>query len=396
REIDSTVVLVEAWGSWIAGTAPLCDEDGRIVGAISADLPADVDVHLDTARGNLSETFSALVHSAALRLNRAEVDAITDGLTGVYNHRYLHERLAQEVEGADERQSTLTLLFCDIDRFKLFNDRHGHSVGDAALHGVAQIVESSIRHVDVAARYGGEEFAVILIDTGPEAGHRIAERIRRRIAQTSFGDDGRLTISIGLATYPDDADTPERLIERADAAMYEAKRLGRDRVATCAAGAVSAEASPPAGDDGCAGGAAAARRLTEARDSYERSRADLLSWVAGEVALRLGLSDEAAGEVARQTRDRVRAGRRARGRAPAVPPAARRQVTSDLAERIAAAVLLCERPIQRDGAGPAADDRERLVSTLRRDTRGRADQVVLEALADVLMAHPAPAETTDS
>ncbi|MGZ4199297.1 MAG: GGDEF domain-containing protein, partial [Thermoleophilia bacterium] len=100
---------------------------------------------------------------------------------------------------------------------------------------VAQIIESSIRHVDLAARYGGEEFAVILVDTDAAAGRRIAERIRRRIARDRHAGAGRLSISIGMATYPGDADSAEAVLERADAAMYEAKRLGRDRVVSHAA-----------------------------------------------------------------------------------------------------------------------------------------------------------------
>jgi predicted signal transduction protein with EAL and GGDEF domain len=96
------------------------------------------------------------------------------------------------------------------------------------LRGVAQIVESSIRHVDLAARYGDEEFAVILVDTGAEAGLRVAERIRRRVARDHRVDADGLTISIGTATYPAGTDSAERVIDQADWAMYQAKRLGRD------------------------------------------------------------------------------------------------------------------------------------------------------------------------
>ena len=142
------------------------------------------------------------LHSAALRFSRAEVDAITDGLTGIYNHRYLHERLAEEFENAAERQGELTLLFCDLDHFKQFNDRFGHSAGDAALRGVAQIIEGSIRHVDLAARYGGEEFAVVLPGVEEERALEIAGRIRAAVAERHAGS-GALTISIGVAGFPD-------------------------------------------------------------------------------------------------------------------------------------------------------------------------------------------------
>ncbi len=231
RELDINVVVVDEWGAWVSGIAPLRDGSGAIVAVVNADLLADVAIRLEGLRGNLSETFASLVHSAAVRFSRAEVDAITDGLTGIYNHRYLHERLAEEVEIVADRQGELTLLFCDLDHFKQFNDRFGHSAGDAALRGVAQIIESSIRHVDLAARYGGEEFAVILVDTSAQAGMRVAERIRRRVAGAPLTPAvGRLTISIGTVTYPYDADTAERVIDQADSVMYQAKRLGRDRV----------------------------------------------------------------------------------------------------------------------------------------------------------------------
>ncbi len=276
RQLDINVVVVDEWGAWVSGIAPLRDASGVIVAVVNADLPADVGIRLEGLRGDLSETFASLVHSAALRFSRAEVDAITDGLTGIYNHRYLHERLAEEVESAGERQGELTLLFCDLDHFKQFNDRFGHSAGDGALRGVAQIIESSIRHVDLAARYGGEEFAVILVDTGAQAGMRVAERIRRRVARGRHGGAGRLTISIGTATYPYDADSAERVIDQADSAMYQAKRLGRDRVVAYS-GIPGPEAAPERnGDDGSGSRPAhAPRRGTRAPGRLARRRARL-------------------------------------------------------------------------------------------------------------------------
>ena len=345
RELDINVVVVDEWGAWVSGVAPLRDASGAIVAMVNADVLADASIRLEGLRGNLSETFASLVHSAAVRFSRAEVDAITDGLTGIYNHRYLHERLAEEVEIVTERQGELTLLFCDLDHFKEFNDRFGHSAGDAALRGVAQIIESSIRHVDLAARYGGDEFAVILVDTGAQAGMRIAERIRRRVARSDHGGVGRLTISIGTVTYPHDADTAERVIDQADAVMYHAKRLGRDRV-VASSGAHGPGAPPEGGDDVVA--PAQVTGLAEARERLASSRAELLAFVAGEVANRLGLSGQAVAEVAVQARERALAGRRARRGAPAAP----RQVAGELGDRIVAAViaagdLLAEQKVRR-------------------------------------------------
>ncbi len=98
-----------------------------------------------------------------MRLSRAEIDAITDGLTGLYNHRYLHERLAEEIGEPRLRGGRRTsLLFCDLDFFKDYNDRHGHAAGDEALRATARIIEQCTRRDDVAARYGGEEFVVVL------------------------------------------------------------------------------------------------------------------------------------------------------------------------------------------------------------------------------------------
>jgi diguanylate cyclase (GGDEF)-like protein len=384
RKLDINVVLVDAWGAWVSGIAPLRDESGAIVAVVNADLPADVGTRLEGLRGNLSETFTSLVHSAAVRFSRAEVDAITDGLTGIFNHRYLHERLAEEVESTAERQGELTLLFCDLDHFKQFNDRFGHSAGDAALSGVAQIIESSIRHVDLAARYGGEEFAVILVDTDAAAGMRVAERIRRRVAHGRHGGAGRLTISIGAATYPGDADSAERVIDRADAAMYEAKRLGRDRVVACR-GAQAPEA-PLERSGGGAVAAAPATGLGEARRRLAIARADLLAFVAGEVAARLGLSGQAVVEVAGQARERALAERPARGSAPAAP----RQVAGELGDRIVAAVIAAG-DVLAEHAGDGRPDREKLAARLRRAARETVEPDVLEALADVALARLVPA-----
>jgi diguanylate cyclase (GGDEF)-like protein len=388
RQLDINVVLVDEWGAWVSGIAPLRDASGAIVAVVNADLPADVGIRLEGLRGDLSETFASLVHSAALRFSRAEVDAITDGLTGIYNHRHLHERLAEEVESTGERQGELTLLFCDLDHFKQFNDRFGHSAGDAALRGVAQIIESSIRHIDLAARYGGEEFAVILVDTGARAGMRVAERIRRRVARGRHGGAGRLTISIGTVTYPYDADSAERVIDRADAAMYQAKRLGRDRVVAYS-GVQGPEAAPERdGDDAVA--PAPPRRLTEARQRLAASRADMLAFVAGEVAARLGLSEQAVAEVAVQARERALAGRRARRGAPAAP----RQVAGELGDRIVAAVTAAG-DLLTDHGSAGYLDRDKFVARVRRASRGAVEPDVLEALADVALAPPvlAPALT---
>ena len=120
----------------------------------------------EALRGDGRQTFAAMLQTAAVRLSRAEIDAITDALTGLYNHRYLHERLSEELHRARELGRPLSVLFCDLDHFKDYNDANGHSAGDAVLREVAHLIEESVRNIDIAARYGGEEFVVLLVETG--------------------------------------------------------------------------------------------------------------------------------------------------------------------------------------------------------------------------------------
>lgn len=162
--------------------------------------------------------------------------AITDGLTGKYNHRYFHDRLGLEVERSGRNNLPLSLLMIDVDHFKQFNDTHGHVAGDAALRQVAELAATERRINDIVARYGGEEFAVLLPDTPRDAAVRLAEQMRERVEQASFvGGDGtssaELTISVGVAACPDDTREASELLIAADAALYRAKRGGRNQVA---------------------------------------------------------------------------------------------------------------------------------------------------------------------
>jgi diguanylate cyclase (GGDEF)-like protein len=166
---------------------------------------------------------------------RLEQLAITDGLTGLYNHRYFHERLAKEVARGERSSLPLSLLMIDVDHFKHYNDLHGHPAGDAVLRDVAQLLVEGRRINDAVARYGGEEFAVLLVDTPKAAGQQVAEQIRRRVEEWNFAEGnaqpgGRLTISVGVATAPDDALESAALVQAADTALYLAKNAGRNRV----------------------------------------------------------------------------------------------------------------------------------------------------------------------
>jgi len=238
RRAQVNTLFADEFGVWVTGLAPIRDAQGRIVAAVAADLPALNRTENETRRGEDGrQTFAAMLRTAAVRLSRAEIEAITDGLTGLYNHRYLQERLNEELHRARKLGQPLTALFCDLDHFKGYNDANGHSAGDAVLREVAHLIEQSVRNIDIAARYGGEEFVVLLVETGREAALEVAERIRERIRAAGFSAHGTpLTVSIGLAGYPEDTEHREELLDKADWAMYLAKRRGRDQVATFAEG----------------------------------------------------------------------------------------------------------------------------------------------------------------
>jgi diguanylate cyclase (GGDEF)-like protein len=215
--------------------APLRDGDrgGDVVAAVTVDLPPFASSDTQLLRGDGKQTLAAMLQTAAVRLSRAEIDAITDSLTGLYNRRYLNERLSEEIDRAGEQGSPLSLLFGDLDHFKQFNDALGHSAGDRALRNVAQVFEQSLRRVDLAARYGGEEFVAVLVDTDADGAYQVAERIRRAIHREAHESGLRpLSMSIGTATFPSDGQTKEELLDKADWAMYLAKRRGRNRVQT--------------------------------------------------------------------------------------------------------------------------------------------------------------------
>ncbi|MBI5251361.1 MAG: diguanylate cyclase [Desulfomonile tiedjei] len=158
-----------------------------------------------------------------------------DALTGIHNRRYLNEALSAEVQKALRLESSFILLMIDIDDFKLYNDRNGHQKGDQALAQIGKLLKSACRGYDIVARYGGEEFAIVFPGAGPENAPELAERILRGIADEKFnGEDllpsGSLTVSIGVACFPEHACTGDELIRCADKALYEAKRTGKNKI----------------------------------------------------------------------------------------------------------------------------------------------------------------------
>ncbi len=161
--------------------------------------------------------------------------AVTDGLTGLYNRRYLDSHLASLLERAVADGKPLSLFMLDIDFFKKVNDEHGHAVGDEVLREFAGRITRNLRGVDLPARYGGEEFIVVMPDTSLETAHQVAERLRAEVAGAPFSvstADGSLSVtaSIGVTVNQTPGEIPEALIKRADDGLYAAKDAGRNRV----------------------------------------------------------------------------------------------------------------------------------------------------------------------
>lgn len=181
-----------------------------------------------------------MAHEAAMALDNARLYetarnlADRDPLTGFHNHRYLHERLTEEVVRATRTRQPLSVLMLDLDDFKLVNDSFGHLYGDRMLVHVADLMRSALRLSDVPARYGGDEFAVILPDTPREGAARVADRLLEAFRGSPFAADGRQSLpvgaSLGIATYPDDGRTATELIMVADRGLYDAKNAGGNLV----------------------------------------------------------------------------------------------------------------------------------------------------------------------
>jgi diguanylate cyclase (GGDEF)-like protein len=164
---------------------------------------------------------------------RTERSAITDGLTGLYNHAHFLQTLRRELQRARRHGLKVSLVMFDLDNFKRVNDRRGHLEGDRVLMKSAALVRETLREIDTAARYGGEEFAVVLPETPRTGAFVVADRIRSRIEQhfkRRRSAATGVTISGGVASFPDDANSVEELIQRADQALYRSKAAGKNRI----------------------------------------------------------------------------------------------------------------------------------------------------------------------
>ena len=212
---------------------------GRTVGALIAIDRVPATREPKFARPSLAVLKSALEPGAialdnALRMQRAEALSVTDDLTQLYNSRYLSQVLRRETKRASRSGRPLSLLFIDLDGFKRINDTHGHLFGSSALVEAAAVIRISARETDIVARFGGDEFALVLPDTGSEGAMAVGERIRDKIAAHPFlekeGLNVKLTVSVGVATLPDVAESAEQLIHAADEAMYWVKEHGKNGI----------------------------------------------------------------------------------------------------------------------------------------------------------------------
>ncbi|HSB70113.1 MAG TPA: diguanylate cyclase [Candidatus Methylomirabilis sp.] len=212
----------------------------------AGDLSHRVDVLSRDELGQVGRTFNVMAERLAKSQSILEELSTQDPLTGLYNYRVFHSRLAEEEERSRRYAHPFSLLMLDIDHFKTINDTHGHLAGDEALRAVAGLIRQEVRPVDLVTRYGGEEFALILPETSSAGALATAERIREIIAAhpifLTSGQAVTLTASIGVATYPEAAGSAERLISAADQALYRAKAGGRNQV--CCSDGVSERAGP--------------------------------------------------------------------------------------------------------------------------------------------------------
>ncbi|WP_324717080.1 sensor domain-containing diguanylate cyclase [Carboxydochorda subterranea] len=221
---------------------------GRVLGVLNVESP-----RLSAFTEEDEQVLQAIADQAAVAIQNARLlgltaqMAITDGLTELYNHRHFSQQLEIAVERARRMGSPVSVVLLDIDDFKMFNDRFGHLVGDEVLRQIGRLIRQSVRRTDLAARYGGEEFVLLLPDTGTDDALRLARRIQQAVPRAeSFvealtrGGPG-ISLSAGVATFPDHAESARDLLRRADEACYQAKRSGKNQVVVW-----EAQASNPA------------------------------------------------------------------------------------------------------------------------------------------------------
>jgi diguanylate cyclase (GGDEF)-like protein/PAS domain S-box-containing protein len=214
---------------------------GELIGLMTI---YSVDASFKETSNDLTRLAMSFADHIALSLSnirlreRLQHQSIIDALTNLHNRRYFDESLKIEISRAERKTQPISLLIIDIDHFKKFNDTYGHDVGDLVLQEVSGVLKKNIRASDIACRMGGEEFVIILPDSTTNTAHERAEILRQKIEKIVLKNAGKvidpITVSIGIATYPDHAHTAKHLIEAADMALYAAKNQGRNRCITAA------------------------------------------------------------------------------------------------------------------------------------------------------------------
>lgn len=205
--------------------------------------PAFTDEDMQTVLG-ISE-FAAIAIENARNFKRVHELLQTDEHTGLFNARYLKTQLTREVARSERFARPISLLFLDVDHFKEVNDQHGHLVGSAVLKEIGEVIASTIRGIDSAYRYGGDEFAVLLLETHAQGAAEVARRLVNAVHSRNYtGLDKPVTVSVGVAAFPDHAGTTIDLLDAADKAMYRAKKNGRDQMMVAAERFPAPEPSP--------------------------------------------------------------------------------------------------------------------------------------------------------
>jgi diguanylate cyclase (GGDEF)-like protein/putative nucleotidyltransferase with HDIG domain len=226
---------------------------------------------------------------------KAKERAHTDELTGLFNHRYFHERLDEEISRCSRFGDIFSLLFLDMDLFKAYNDIYGHLAGDDMLRQIGQYIKSSIRGIDMAFRYGGDEFTVILPQAALDDACKVAERIRKRIEVEMDSKGAPLTCSLGIASWPTDGVMREEIIQASDASLYYAKQMGRNRVCLASeimASDVLSAGAKPEREPGILSTIYALAATVDAKDHYTYGHSKKVSKYTTDIAEALGYSQE--------------------------------------------------------------------------------------------------------
>jgi diguanylate cyclase (GGDEF)-like protein len=224
--LRDSVLAGKTWhAQWLARN-PGATRGGALPEAMVGEMRvAMLDVAIQSFAGHARRQFE---------LEDARTELYRDDLTGLYNSRYLDLALDIEVRRATRFGTRFCVLFVDVDAFKAVNDNHGHLSGSSMLGEMGAVIKDAVREVDIVARYGGDEFVLVLLGASVETGTAIAERVRERIAahkfRTAGGQEVQVTVSIGLAAFPENATSKEQLLRMADETMYAGKKNGKNRV----------------------------------------------------------------------------------------------------------------------------------------------------------------------